>query len=193
MEKKTYKYTTAEQFLRALSNGDVRVGEAVGVDFRCPWLVDPALLTKELLCARDRGGETIAYRLHSMAGSGYLGSFIHLLTPDMLTAVHYTGESMVAVVAEFGKLKQVAGMLTSEMLMLKTRFSKRTVLSFAVGEHCLDRIQPGMFRPGMMNRKFWGRPLAQILVTGYADYVSTHLGEFHEKVRSALLARLLAA
>ena len=107
--------------------------------------------------------------------------------------VDNSGESVVALAAEWGTLNRVAGLLTSEMLMLKTRFSKRTVLSFAVGEHCLDRIQPGMFRPGMMNRKFWGRPLAQILVTGYADYVSTHLGEFHEKVRSALLARLLAA
>jgi hypothetical protein len=106
--------------------------------------------------------------------------------------VDNSGESVVALAAEWGTLNRVAGLLTSEMLMLKT-MSKRTALSCAVAEHCLDRIQPGVFLPGWMRRKFKGRPLAQILVEDYLDYVSSHLGEFHEKVRSALLARLLAA
>jgi len=44
-----------------------------------------------------------------------------------------------------------------------------------------------------MSRKFRGRTLAQILTEGDADYVSSHMADFHEKVRAVLLARLLAA
>ena len=254
-----YTYTTAEQLLRALANGDVILRELCS---RSWLLIDPALLTEDLLYAVDREGETIAYQLahtaavcslpqawltprllmtrgrhrgqtvlaaiiergrfmnydwdawfcgavaplltrdmlltddthghtvlHELAKKGFLG-VTHLLTGDMLAAADIS-ESMIAVAARCSGIDRVGGLLTSELLMLKT-MDNRTVLCEAVRANCLDRLPPGAFLPAWMKRKFKGRPLAQILVAEYPDYVSSHLGEFHEKVRAALLARLLA-
>jgi hypothetical protein len=90
------------------------------------------------------------------------------------------------------RIGDVAGWLTSEMLEMKTT-AERTVLFYAVRDGLLNLLPPGTYRPKWMSRKFRGRTLAQILTEGDADYVSSHMADFHEKVRAVLLARLLAA
>jgi hypothetical protein len=153
----------------------------------------PALITPRLLMARNRSGITV---LHALAQYASLEHMVPLLTRDMLMATEDENHRTVIEWAadreeDCEGIAAVAHLLDSEMLMMKSNVG-RTVLHYAMRNRFLDRIQPSAFRPGWMSRKFRGRTLAQILTEDHVDYVGSHLGEFHEKVRAAILARLLA-
>ena len=148
------------------------------------------MLTPAMLMAADNEGNTV---LHDLAYCGRLAPVISMLTHDMLLSLDGRGDTVIhRAVAWKQSIKVLVGSLDSQMLMFKGS-NGRSVLSCAVRDGCLDQIQPAVFRQQWMNKKFRGRPLAQILTEDHADYVGSHMGEFHEGVRAALLAHLLAS
>jgi len=148
------------------------------------------MLTPAMLMAADNEGNTV---LHDLAYCGRLAPVISMLTHDMLMSLDGRGDTVIhRAVAWKQSIKVLVGSLDSQMLMFKGS-NGRSVLSCAVRDGCLDQIQPAVFRQQWMNKKFRGRPLAQILTEDHADYVGSHMGEFHEGVRAALLAHLLAS
>jgi hypothetical protein len=149
----------------------------------------PALITARVLLARGgRHNDTV---LHFLTTTSFVG-VIPAVSPDMLLAVNDRGTTVLEAVARnLALLREVAGLLTTDMLEMKTA-ARRTILSYAVQAGCLDLIAPGAFRPEWMRRKFQGRTLLQILAKDYAKFTRAHFTEFHEQISSALLARLIA-
>ena len=150
----------------------------------------PTLITPRVLMTKGgRHNDTV---LHCLATTSFVG-VLPAIAPDMLMAVNDRGTTVLEAVARnLALLREVAGLLTPDLLELKTA-ARRTILSYAVQAGCLDLIAPGAFRPEWMRRKFQGRTLLQILAKGYAKFTRAHFTEFHEQISSALLARLIAA
>ena len=149
----------------------------------------PDLITPRVLLAR--GGRYNDTVLHFLATTSLVGA-LPAIAPEMLMAVNDRGTTVLESVANnLGLLREVAGLLTTDMLELKTP-ARRTILSYAVQAGCLDLIAPGAFQPVWMRRKFQGRTLLQILTKDYAKFTRAHFAEFREQVSSALLALLIA-
>jgi hypothetical protein len=150
----------------------------------------PDLITPRVLLAR--GGRYNDTVLHFLATTSLVGA-LPAIAPEMLMAVNDRGTTVLENVASnLCLLREVAGLLTTDMLGIKTA-GRRTILSCAVQAGCLDLIQPGAFRPEWMGRKFQGATLLQILAQNYDNHLSAHLPEFDQKIGSALLARLFAS
>ena len=149
----------------------------------------PAMITPRVLMTK--GGRYYDTVLHCLATTSFVGA-LPAIAPEMLMAVNDRGTTVLESVANnLGLLREVAGLLTTDMLELKTP-ARRTILSYAVQAGCLDLIAPGAFQPVWMRRKFQGRTLLQILTKDYAKFTRAHFAEFREQVSSALLALLIA-
>jgi len=150
----------------------------------------PDLITPRVLLAR--GGRYNDTVLHFLATTSLVGA-LPAIAPEMLMAVNDRGTTVLeSVASNLCLLREVAGLLTTDMLEMKTA-ARRTILSCAVRAGCLDLIAPEAFRPEWMGRKFQGETLLQILAQYYPGHMIAHLPEFHERVRAALLARLFAS
>lgn len=156
---------------------------------RHPDHVSP-LLTAEMLMAANRDGATV---LHFLASQGLFNKKVKsLLTPEMLMTRNRHHGTVIACAAENGGkgLRAVARLLTREMLMEGCYTG--SVFVMAVRTRILHLIQPGVFRPGWLNRKFRGRTLLRILIEDYPKHTSKHLLQFEPKARTILLTHLFS-
>ena len=156
---------------------------------RHPDHVSP-LLTVELLLAANRDGDTV---LHFLASKGLFNKKVKsLLTPEMLMTRNRHHGTVIACAAENGGkgLRAVARLLTREMLTEGCYTG--SVFVMAVRTRILHLIQPSVFRPGWLNKKFRGRKLLRILIEDYPKQTSKHLMQFEPKARTILITHLFS-
>jgi len=148
------------------------------------------LLTVEMLLAANRDGDTV---LHFLASQGLFNKKVRsLLTPEMLMIRGSHRYTVIERATENGGkgLRAVARLLTREMLM--EGIYNRSVFVMAVRTRILHLINPSVFRPGWLNKKFRGRKLLRILIDDYPKHTSKHLLQFEPKARTILLTHLFS-